>query len=106
MPNRRTRWNTSDRSARLPSDWPAIRAKVRTRAHGRCQAKHHAPDCDGIGTDCDHIIAGDDHSLDNLQWLSHACHKLKTERENAQRNTLRTAMRRHPRERHPGTIDV
>ena len=77
----RTNWNSSNRGSRLPDDWPERRAKVRGRAHGLCQAKQHVPECDGIGTDCDHIIAGDDHSLDNLQWLSHPCHKAKTERE-------------------------
>ena len=90
----RTNWNSSNRGSRLPDDWPERRAKVRGRAHGLCQAKQHVPECDGIGTDCDHIIAGDDHSLDNLQWLSHPCHKAKTERENAERNAKRKRMRK------------
>jgi len=101
----RTNWNSSNRGSRLPDDWPERRAKVRGRAHGLCQAKQHVPECDGIGTDCDHIIAGDDHSLDNLQWLSHPCHKAKTERENAERNAKRKRMRKHPEERFPGLLD-
>ena len=34
-------------------------------------------------TDVDHIIAGDNHELSNLQALSHACHTAKTTHENA-----------------------
>lgn len=102
----RMRWNLSDRRSRLPGNWARIRCIVRDRAHGRCQATVHAPGCNGIGTDCDHIVAGDDHSLDNLQWLSHACHKAKTERENAERNISRARMRRHPVERFPGLVDL
>lgn len=107
MPHLRQRlnWNSSDRRGRLPTNWPELRAKVRERAHGLCQAKHHVPECDGIGTDCDHIIAGDNHGLDNLQWLSHPCHKAKTEKENAERNARRARMRKHPKERFPGLLD-
>ena len=67
MASKRSRWNTSHRHDRLPPDWQRIRAEVKARANGRCQAKHHAKGCNGIGTDCDHIIPGDDNSLDNLQ---------------------------------------
>lgn len=97
-------WGSSDRRSRLPPDWQRRRAMVRDRAHGRCEAQEHAKGCDGIGTDCDHIVAGDDHSLDNLQWLSHACHKAKTTRESAERNIEYARLRRHPRERHPGLM--
>lgn len=97
-------WYTSDRHARLPRDWARVRAAVRERAHGRCQAEIHSILCDGIGTDCDHIIPGDDDSLDNLQWLNHNCHKLKTAHESARRNTVRARERRHPREANPGII--
>lgn len=101
---RRMRWNNSTRAARLPADWAQRRRIVCERAHGRCQAERHAPECNGIGTDCDHIVQGDNHSLDNLQWLSHPCHKAKTERENAERNHMKAQQRLHPRERQPGLI--
>lgn len=39
--------------------------------------------CNGIGTDCDHIKPGDDNSLDNLQWLSNACHKAKNSKRDS-----------------------
>lgn len=87
MPTKRSRWQTSRRHDRLPHDWQLIRAEVKARANGRCQATHHARGCNGIGTDCDHIIPGDDNRLDNLQWLSNACHKAKTARETAARNS-------------------
>ena len=101
----RSNWRSSDRRERLPSDWLRIRRAVKARANGRCEAAEHAPGCDGVGTDCDHIIAGDDHDMGNLQWLSHACHKRKTERENAERNAVKTNARRHPAERSPGLLE-
>lgn len=97
-------WSTSDRHSRLPSDWQAIRRRVRARAHGRCEAQIHAPGCDGRGVECDHIQAGDDHSLTNLQMLSHACHKAKTQAEAAARNRRDARLRLKPREPHPGLI--
>ena len=104
MPTKRSRWNTSHRHDRLPPDWQRIRTEVKARANGKCQAKHHAKGCNGIGTDCDHIIPGDDNSLDNLQWLSSACHKAKTARETAARNSWYRKTRLHPVEKNPGSI--
>lgn len=100
----RSRWHTSDRRGRLPANWEAVRRQVAERAHYECQAKVHAVGCNGVGTDCDHIVPGDNHSLDNLQWLSAECHKAKTARESAERNTRRKQMRLHPSETHPGLI--
>lgn len=95
-------WSTSDRRYRLPRNWPDIKRQVKRRAHGLCEADQHQPNCDGIGTDCDHIIAGDNHSLDNLQWLSGPCHQAKTAAENAARNRANARMKRRPSEQHPG----
>lgn len=97
-------WSTSDRRQRLPANWAAIRAKVKVRAHGRCQAVTHERDCDLIGTDADHIHAGDDHRMANLQWLSSPCHRAKTDRETAARNAARATIRIRPTERHPGAL--
>ena len=58
--SRRERWYTSDRRYRLPSDWGRRKAAVRARARGRCQAASHAPGCNGVGTECDHIVAGEE----------------------------------------------
>lgn len=95
-------WTTSDRRFRLPRNWPELKRKVKHRARGLCEAERHHPDCDGIGTDCDHVVQGDDHSLTNLQWLSAPCHRAKTNDENAARNRANAALRRRPTEQHPG----
>ena len=93
-------WAGSTRRARLPKDWPVRVAAVKARAHGRCEARVHVAECDGTGRECDHVIRGDDHSLNNLQWLSTPCHKAKTLWENQQR---RDALKL-PREAHPGAV--
>lgn len=97
-------WSTSDRKERLPADWNRIRAAVKTRAKGRCQAQPHATGCGGWGRDADHITPGDDHNLDNLQWLSGPCHRAKTNRETANRNRDRKTARIRPHEPHPGRL--
>lgn len=89
-------WESSDRRSRLPRDWPKRRAAVKRRARGRCEYANHVPECDGVGTDCDHIVSGDDHSLGNLQWLSGPCHAHKT-------NADKQAWKRQP-EPHPGLL--
>lgn len=95
-------WNTSTRSSRLPKDWPSIKRQVKQRARGMCEATTHQPSCDGIGAECDHILAGDNHGMDNLQWLSTPCHLAKTTAENAARNTATAQLKRRPQEQHPG----
>lgn len=97
-------WVTSDRKERLPDDWPKIRAHVKARAKGRCEANPHAKRCNGWGTDADHITPGDDHSPENLQWLSGPCHRAKTARETTARNQARAAARHRPPEPHPGRL--
>jgi len=92
-------WSNSDRRQRLPANWDQLRAQVKARARGRCEALAHVADCDGIGTDCDHIEQGDDHSPTNLAWLSGPCHDAKTRADN--RVTKRLA---RPAERHPGRV--
>lgn len=90
-------WETSTRHDRLPSNWPALVRQVKRRAQGRCEDKHHVPDCDSIGREVDHIKQGDDHSLANLQLLSSACHARKTRLDNGYQAALKA-----PAERHPG----
>lgn len=95
-------WATSDRASRLPANWQGIRQQVKARAHGLCEANTHADGCTGTGTDADHIHAGDNHNLTNLQWLSEPCHRAKTARETAARNQLNAQLRHRPHEPHPG----
>jgi 5-methylcytosine-specific restriction protein A len=51
------------------------------RAHGRCEQ----PGCGEPGVEVDHVRAGDDHSLANLQLLCAAHHRVKTLREASRR---------------------
>ena len=96
-------WEGSDRRARLPRDWPVRVRQTKARAGGRCEGisldgepRWHVDECSGIGSDCDHDKRGDDHSLTNLRWLSHECHKHKTQHERPQR--------KRPKPRHPGVM--
>lgn len=97
-------WSTSDRRLRLPKGWAKTRAEVKRNARGLCQAEQHVPQCNGQGTDADHIVQGDDHSPSNLQWLSEPCHKAKTARETAARNKQNASLKRRPQEPHPGRM--
>jgi 5-methylcytosine-specific restriction enzyme A len=92
-------WEHSTRKARLPADWPTLRQLVKRRAKGICE--HTTADgvrCKTYGTDCDHITAGDDHRLVNLQWLCAYHHRAKS---SAEGNAARPRERR-PTEQHPG----
>lgn len=95
-------WHTSDRVRRLPDNWASLRAQARKRAQGQCEAQTHHPLCPGTGNECDHIEPGDDHRLENLQWLSTPCHKAKTQTEGALRARRDAQLRRRPQEPHPG----
>lgn len=97
-------WTTSDRRHRLPPNWAATVRRIKRRDRGLCQARTHHPACNGIGTEVDHIVAGDNHDDGNLQLLSHECHAEKTIRDNRELSARRTAERYAPREPHPGTI--
>lgn len=79
-------WVGSDRKSRLPDDWSAIRKRVRARAHYMCEARDVQPDgtvtsCPNPGRDVDHVVAGDDHSLSNLQLLCTWHHRRKSSSE-------------------------
>ena len=94
-------WATSDRSARLPSNWSKLRLRVLRRDGWLCQI--HGDGCRLVAREVDHVVAGDDHSMANLQSVCVPCHKRKTQAESA---TARAAMPRMARgsEPHPGVI--
>lgn len=71
----RRAWAGSTRAARLPRDWPAIRARILARDGHRCTR------CGAPATDVDHVIPGDDHSENNLVSLCAADHRAKSGRE-------------------------
>ena len=97
-------WSGSNRKERLPHGWEQRRATTRDRAGGRCQATmRDGTRCIETGTDCDHIVHGDNHSLSNLQWLCRWHHDKKTAREalEARRYIPRPSARK-PQEKHFG----
>lgn len=94
-------WAGSDRRARLPKNW---RTEIRPAVH-RKNPRHICHVCGEPGGDAvDHIRQGDDHSIDNLDWIHQDvapyCHRRKTAAEgNAARKKL---MQRHrPPPEHP-----
>lgn len=94
-------WQRSTRKARLPSNWRALRAE----AHRR-NPRHICHICGRPGGDAlDHKQAGDDHSLDNLDWAHDQtppyCHRYKSSREG---NDARPRAQRPP-EPHPGLLN-
>lgn len=62
---RRTPWRGSTRSSRLPKDWPARRAEADRRNPRRVCHWCGLPG----GDELDHIIPGDDHRPENLDWI-------------------------------------
>ncbi|MFG3710904.1 HNH endonuclease [Micromonospora sp. NPDC047730] len=95
------KWAGSTRRRRLPPNWQQLRAEVRERAGGRCE--HVGDDgrrCPLAGRDCDHVEAGDLHTLDNLQWLCPGHHSSKSGREGA----AARPRERRPVGKHPGLL--
>jgi len=80
--HRRPAWSTSDRASRLPRDWPQRRRLVLARDRHRCRIA--GAGCTVRATEVDHVVAGDDHRLENLQAVCSVCHTAKTlaERQN------------------------
>jgi 5-methylcytosine-specific restriction protein A len=94
-------WEGSTRKSRLPADWAKRRRAVQQRAGGRCEAKSRSgARCWRRGTDCDHVTAGDNHELSNLQWLCGKHHGAKSSAEGVAARVRPPAKR--PAEEHPG----
>jgi 5-methylcytosine-specific restriction enzyme A len=91
-------WDDSTRSARLPANWPAIRARVLRRDRGICHV------CGRPGADqVDHLVAGDDHSDANLAAIhDRPCHRRKSSAEGNDARARQRAQARRPPEPHPG----
>jgi 5-methylcytosine-specific restriction protein A len=94
-------WDT-DRKSRLPADWRRRRIRVLRRDGYSCQAIEHGKRCGAPANQVDHVIAGDDHSLDNLQSLCASHHAKKSSQEGV------AARAKYPNKRapesHPGLI--
>ncbi|MER7169160.1 HNH endonuclease [Micromonospora sp. NPDC000207] len=102
-------WAGSDRKARLPANWPALRREGLRRNPKRICHWCGLPG----GEDFDHKKAGDDHSQDNLDWIhgrrsvergvsERNCHGEKSSAEGLAARA-KTSNRR-PKERHPGLL--
>ena len=79
------RWDNSTRRRRLPGNWSSLRQQVLRRDGFQCTWVDHIQGkrvrCIAKATDVDHIRAGDDHSVENLQSLCHPHHDRKTRGE-------------------------
>ncbi|WP_399335722.1 HNH endonuclease [Varibaculum cambriense] len=84
------------RYRQLPKDWRRIRVEVIQRDHGRCQI------CGAPGTDVDHIVRGQDHSLSNLRLLCRRCHMRRTGRDGGRVKYRSRVCTLRPKEAHPG----
>ena len=94
-------WNWSGPTS--PGFPAAVVAQARRTLPMECA---HCGD-DGGRLELDHIhnhASGGGDTIDNAQWLCHACHAAKTKREAAIGRARRVARGRHPVERHPGLI--
>jgi len=78
-------WAGSYRRARLPGNWDGIRAQVLMSADYSCEwvRTDTGLRCGRYANQCDHIIAGDDHSRENLQALCEWHHARKSATEGA-----------------------
>lgn len=118
-PASRPAWAGSTRRARLPANWPALRAATRDRAGGRCEWSSRVlrelpelarwarqrgmrdldmPNHDGA--QADHIHRGDLHEPANLAWLCADHHQVKSSWEGGTAGERQT----RPREKHPGLL--
>ncbi|MGH2670099.1 MAG: HNH endonuclease [bacterium] len=97
-------WERSTRRQRLPDNWDEIRTPVRNRAAGQCEAVDDGIRCPAPGVECDHIIPGDDHRPENLQWLCGWHHGRKSGSEGGRASAAARRNRRRKPPRHPGLI--
>lgn len=99
-------WGTSNRRQRLPSNWPALRVLVLQRDGYQCVALLvDGVRCTEPATDVDHIKAGEDHSLINLQALCSWHHARKSAREGHEANRAKARpVRRRAEASHPAEL--
>lgn len=96
-------WEGSDRRDRLPSDWPKLRAtRLKIDGHRCCWRLPSGKRCPRPATDVDHRVAGDDHSMSNLQSLCGAHHLKKTAVDARKAKTARRNKGKRAPEKHPG----
>jgi len=98
-------WSSSNRKARLPADWPALRRATLERCGGRCEVlKKDGSRCRDKAQEVDHITPGDDHRMANLRGICTWHHARKSALEGvAARREANSILYRAP-EVHPGLI--
>lgn len=74
-------WESSNRRAELPADWPTLRQQTLERDEHRCTWRTAGRRCPDQATDVDHIGDKDDHRLENLRSLCSPHHKARTARQ-------------------------
>ena len=95
---------TSARAQRLPSNWQTLRIRVLRRDRYKCQAVMSTGNrCLEPANQCDHIEAGDNHDLDNLEALCRWHHARKSSAEGAAARRPKLTSKRRP-ESHPGLL--
>lgn len=104
-------WSGSNRKSRLPANWELLRRQVGSRDGWACQwvieIDGRRQKCLRKANEVDHIVAGDDHRLENLRCLCTYHHAKKSGREgkDAQAQRRRAAAQKFVRtEQHPGLI--
>src|SRR5690606_35221942 len=97
--------DSSNRRERLPKNWSALRRLVLQRDSGRCQWRDHpdGPRCGAPANQVDHIQAGDNHALTNLQALCSLHHARKSAREGVLAKRARRAKYSYVEE-HPSIV--
>jgi hypothetical protein len=65
MADERPAWRGSTRRQRLPANWDELKARALERNPAKVCHWCGRPG----GGDLDHIVAGDDHRLENLDWI-------------------------------------
>jgi len=93
-------WDSSDRLARLPKNWDAIRSRVFKTKGTKCLIKFDG--CEIDATDVDHIVRGDDHTMKNLRPACSRCHQKKSSAEGNEVKKKMKAVGKRPVRRHPG----
>lgn len=101
-------WSSSDRSSRLPPDWPKRRLRVLKRDNWQCRSKMDSGEtCLDYANEVDHVNPGDNHEESNLAAICNWHHKLKSSQEGAAANNIRRARIRKSfrrEEAHPGLL--
>jgi len=64
-----SQWAGSTRRARLPHDWPAIRARILERDGHSCMWVDNGRRCGAPANQVDHVQRGDNHDDLNLRAL-------------------------------------